>query len=87
MDANRFHDQARKALDARSGKWHCVSCWAQAAHLTAPAEQERLAALARSLLGRTDPEAKRGGTCDAGEHQAGGLLVRTPARRAAATRP
>jgi hypothetical protein len=86
MDANKFYDQARKALDARSGKWHCVSCWAHAADLTAPEEQHRLTALARSFLGRMDPEAKRGGTCDAGRHQAGGLLVRTASRRAAAER-
>ena len=86
MDANRFHDQALTALDAHGGKWHCVSCWAQAADLTSPEDQERLGALARSFLSSTDPEAKRGGTCDAGRHQTGGLLVRRAGRRPAAER-
>jgi hypothetical protein len=83
---NRFHDQALAALDSRSGKWHCVSCWAQAAGLTAPEDQQRLTALARSFLTSSDPEAKRGGTCDAGRHQTGGLLVRAAGRRPAAAR-
>ncbi len=86
MDANRFHDQALTALDAHSGKWHCVSCWAQAAGLPSPEDQRRLGDLARAFVGGTDPEAKRGGTCDIGRHQAGGLLVRTTTRRPAAER-
>jgi hypothetical protein len=86
MNANKFHDQALAALDSRSGKWHCVSCWAQAAVLTSPEDQQRLGALARSFLDSTDAEAKRGGTCDAGQHQTGGLLVRAAARRPAAER-
>jgi hypothetical protein len=46
MNANKFHDQALAALDSRSGKWHCVSCWAQAAVLTSPEDQQRLGARA-----------------------------------------
>jgi hypothetical protein len=86
MDANTFHDRAVTALDSRSGRWHCVSCWAQAADLTSAEDQQRLSALARSFLARTDPQAKRGGTCDAGRHQTGGLLVRAAARGPAAER-
>ena len=86
MDANKFHDLALTALDSRSGNWHCVSCWARAADLTSPEDQQRLGALARSFLVSTDAEAKRGGTCDAGKHQTGGLLVRAAGRRPAAER-
>ena len=85
MDANEFHDRAVAALDSRSGKWHCISCWATAADLS-PEDQQRLTELARTFLGTEDPAAKRGGTCNAGGHQAGGLLVRALPRHPAAER-
>lgn len=86
MNANAFHDRALTALDSRGGTWHCVACWARAADLPSPDDHRRLGTLARSFLGGTDPEAKRGGACDAGGHQTGGLLVRTAGRRPAAER-
>ena len=86
MEANRFHDQALKALDAHGGQWHCMSCWAQAAELTSPDDEQRLSRLARSFQVNGDPEAKRGGTCDVGRHETGGLLVRAVRRRPAAER-
>jgi hypothetical protein len=86
MDANKFHDRAVAALDSRSGKWHCISCWAIATDLRSPEDQQQLTELARTFLNTGDPSAKRGGTCDAGRHQAGGLLVRTLPRQPAAER-
>jgi hypothetical protein len=86
MDANQFHDRAVKALDAQSGKWHCISCWAYAADLTSPEDEQRLAALARSFRHSADPTAKRGGACDTGRHQTGGLLVRALRHQPAAER-
>jgi hypothetical protein len=86
MGANEFHDRAVGALDSQSGKWHCIACWATAADLRTPEDQQRLTALARTFLSTEDPAAKRGGSCDAGRHQAGGLLVRSLRRRPAAER-
>ena len=86
MEANKFHDRAVATLDSRSGKWHCILCWAIAADLRSPDDQQRLTKLALTFLSREDPAAKLGGTCDAGTHQAGGLLVRTLPRQRAAER-
>jgi hypothetical protein len=44
-----FDDHAVAALRAHPGAWHCMSCWARAADLSAPEDVTRLRALARRL--------------------------------------
>jgi hypothetical protein len=86
MDATSSITGPLKALDAQGGKWHCMSCWAYTADLTSPEDEQRLAGSRTVLPGQLRPSAKRGGTCDAGRHQTGGLLVRALRRQPAAER-
>jgi hypothetical protein len=44
-----FDDHALTALRTHPGAWHCMSCWARAANLSAPEDVTRLRALARRL--------------------------------------
>ncbi len=50
MNLDELHDKAMVALEERDGEWRCVPCWAKAAGLTSPQDQQHLSALARTLL-------------------------------------
>jgi len=86
LNPNELYDRAMVALEEQNGKWHCAQCWANAAGLTSPEDQQRLSALARTFIGTTDPVATRGGTCDIGEHSTSELVVRILPRQKVASR-